>query len=124
MKVYISSRQNKKDYIKEITDILNKKGYELSFDWRKIPDLKPYQKNEEKSVKISQEITNSIKKSDLFILISDSGGTDMFIELGIAISENLKKGSPKIYCIGKHNNRSLMLHHPSIKRINSIEELS
>jgi len=123
MKAYIASRQSQRGYVEKISEQLKKKEYELIFNWIELPDLRPYKDNENESRAISKKIVDSIKGSDLFLLISDSGGTDMFIELGIAISENSMKGSPKIYCIGEHNNRSLMLHHPSIKRINSIEEI-
>ena len=123
MRIYIAARQKQKDKVKKISEELSKYTGLLIFDWTSIPNLKPYEENIEESKKISQEISKSIKEADLFILVSDEGGTDMFVELGIAITENLNKGTPKIYAIGKNNSRSLMLNHPSIIKINSIQEL-
>ncbi len=67
---------------------------------------------------MAARIEREVKNCDIFILISDKAGTDMFVESGIAIA--LKK---KIYIVGKWNKRSLMHFHPNITRVDSLESL-
>ncbi len=57
------------------------------------------------------------------VLISDPEGIDMFVELGIAISNALESGKPKIYAVGDYNKRSLMHFHPKINHVNNLEEI-
>lgn len=68
---------------------------------------------------MAKKIEKEIKKCDTFILISDRAGTDMFVELGIAIG--LRK---KVYVVGGHNKRSLMHFHPHVHHIEGLNEFS
>lgn len=47
----------------------------------------------------------------------------MFIELGIAIKSKTQNKNLKRYSVGKFNNRSLMLHHPSIIRVDNLKKV-
>lgn len=67
---------------------------------------------------MAAKIEKEIKSCDVFILISDKAGTDMFVESGLAIA--FKK---RIYVVGRWNKRSLMHFHPQIKHVDSLEEL-
>jgi len=60
----------------------------------------------------------------VFVLISDAGGTNMYIEIGMAITyKNLKNKNLKIYAVGENCYRSLMLNHPEIIHKQSLEEV-
>jgi len=73
------------------------------------------------SAAIAQQISTALKETDIFILISDDGETDTYIELGIAIAHQLNNSKPQIYIIG--NRRSLMHCHLSIIPANSIDDI-
>lgn len=123
MKWYFSSRTRHKDVIKSVGKLLQEYNHSIIFDWTSSGELTPYSKNEGLCKEISKKISSSIKDSDVFVLISDSEGTDMFIELGIAISSYTKDKSPRIYIVGEYNKRSLMHFHPSIIHMNSLKEV-
>lgn len=123
MKWYFASRTRHKDIIKSVGKLLEKYNHNIIFNWTSLDKLIPYDKNEDLCKDISQKISSSIKDSDIFVLISDPEGTDMFIELGIAISSFAKNKSPKIYVVGEYNKRSLMHFHPSIIHMNSLKEV-
>ncbi len=123
MKWYIASRQKEKANVKKLIKLLRRYNHQVDYDWTLFGDLKPYNKNEEKYSETTQKISSAILDSEVFVLLSDSGGTDMFIELGMAIANNIKNKTPRIYIIGEHNKRSLMHFHPCIKRLDSIDDI-
>ena len=118
MKFYFASRIKNKEKILKISEVLKKNKHSVVSSWLQTPSLKPYEKNKKSCKLMAKKIEHEIKKSDVFVLISDRAGTDMFVELGIAISLN-----KKIYIIGKWNKRSLMHFHPLINHISSVKEL-
>ena len=120
MKWYFASRMRHKNKISEINEFLKGKNQEIAFEWSSLDSLKPYSENSEKASLIAENISLSLKKTDVFVLISDKEGTDMFIELGIIIGDWLENSRSRIYVVGKFNNRSLMHFHPSIKRVDSL----
>ena len=118
MKWYIASRTKNKDLVKNIKQKLESKGHEVTFDWTQISILTPYEENIEKCQEVATNITKAIENTDNFILLSDAAGTDMFVELGLALTH-----AKNIYILGDHNKRSLMHLHPKITHINTFEEL-
>jgi Sec7-like guanine-nucleotide exchange factor len=123
MKWYFASRMRHKDKINNLGKVLESYGQEISFNWAEIGSVKPYSKNKEACMEYSYSVSSAIKDSDVFVMISDKEGTDMFTEKGLAISSNMDKGTPRIYVVGKYNSRSMMHFHSSIKRVNSIEDV-
>ena len=118
MKFYFASRFRYKEKISEISKLLESKKHKVISSWINSPSLKPYEENEKECRLMAKNIESEIKKCDVFVLIDDRAGTDMFVELGIAIS--LKK---KIYVVGKYGKRSLMHLHPQIKNMLSMDDL-
>ena len=123
MKWYFASRIKNKDIIKSAISILIKQGHNVSYNWAEVGSLKPYNENSKECRKIAYITSASIQDSDIFVLISDKEGTDMYIELGIAISNNTYYKKPKIYAVGQYNMRSMMLNHPTIIHEDSLEKV-
>ena len=121
MKWYFASRRRHEDKIKYLIENLSDFGHESSFDWTSLGSMKPYEENEEICKENAYRISKAIRESEVFVMISDKEGTDMFFELGLGVGNNIDKGSPRVYVVGKYNNRSLMHFHPSINRVKSIE---
>ncbi len=121
MKWYFASRTRHKEIVKSIGKILESHNHELSFDWTSLDKIIHY--DEYLCKEIAEKISSAIYNTDVFVLISDPEGTDMFIELGIAIKSFLDNKKPKIYIVGEYNKRSLMHFHPSIIHMDSIEEV-
>ena len=112
-----------RELIEKIENFLKSQGHCLVYEWSKIVSLKPYMENSSESSFASKEISESLKNVDVFVLISDEAGTDMFIELGIAIGSWLDSNKIKIYVVGKHNNRSMMHFHPAIIRVDKLRDV-
>jgi len=123
MRWYFASRTKHKEKIKAICKELISQSDEISYNWTLESPLIPYHENSRKSIDVAISISQAIEVTDIFVLLSDLGGTDMFIELGIAISNALEMGIPKIYVVGENNKRSLMHFHPKINHVNNLEEL-
>lgn len=117
MKIYFSSRFKHRDYLRELSKDLEKKGHEIVSSWIWMESQKPYDKNHEKCREVSKTVEEDIKNCEEFVLISDEGGTDMFVELGIAIAFD-----KKIYVVGEHGKRSLMSFHPNIEHLDSMDD--
>ena len=122
MKFYIASRFDKKPEVLELHKYLREKGHEILADWTGHKFVKPYDKNEELAGEYAANDINGAKDCDVFVVLSDDGGTGMYVELGAAIASNLLRGKPKIYVIGEHPSRSMFYYHPSVTRKNNLGE--
>jgi len=123
MKWYFASRTKHRELVKNISNILEKQGHEIVFNWTVLEGLVPYNQNIKKCNETAQKISSAIPKADVFVLISDSEGTDMFVELGMAIANYEQNKKTKIYIVGEHNKRSLMHLHPSITHLDSLKDV-
>ncbi|MEX2017450.1 MAG: hypothetical protein WD876_03175 [Candidatus Pacearchaeota archaeon] len=99
--------------------MLEKKGYSIFYDWTNENPIKPYDKNPELTEKIAKRSLRASENCNLFILISDKEGTDMYGELCSAITSK----KPEIYVIGNFLGRSKFFFHSSVKRRKTIEEV-
>jgi nucleoside 2-deoxyribosyltransferase len=118
MKYYFASRYHHREKLLKVADLLIAKKHKVVSSWLWVDSLRPYEENQKESRLMAARIEREIKNCDIFILISDKAGTDMFVEYGIAIA--LKK---KIYIVGKWNKRSLMHFHPHITQIDSLKDI-
>lgn len=123
MKWYFATRMKHREIIDKLEDILKQNDHEIVYEWTKQESIKPYSKNPKKCSAIAKNIADSLKEVDIFVLIADKGGTDMFIELGITIGYWIKNKNLKIYAVGKYKDRSLMHHHPAINRVDTLKEV-
>jgi hypothetical protein len=119
MKWYIASRVRHKERLIQIADILKSEGEVVTSDWIYHDFVKPYEKNLVTVQNFAEDVVKGITDSDIFILISDPEGTDMFIELGIALSAGVRK----LYIVGQHSKRSLMQLHPNITHVEKIQDI-
>lgn len=120
MKWYFASRMRHKESIEKIVNFLKSQNHHVVYEWSKLGSLKPYNENSNKSSLVAKDLTDALKDVDIFVLIADEAGTDMFIELGIVIGRWLNNSKTKIYAVGKFNDRSLMHFHPAIKRVDKL----
>jgi len=123
MKWYFASRMRHKEAIDKIVNFLKSQNHEVAYEWPKLGSIKPYKENSKRSSLVAKEISISLKDVDIFVLITDEAGTDMFIELGIVIGRWLDNNKTKIYAVGKFNDRSLMHFHPAIKRVDKLSDV-
>ena len=115
MKWYFATRTKNAGLVKKISEVLESRGHEVSFDWTKYGKIRL--SDEPACRDVAEKISRAIMESDVFVLISDSSGTDMYTEKGIAIANAYHMSKPRIYAVGEHNKRSVMHLHPSIKHM-------
>jgi len=122
MKFYIAARFALKDLVREIYRKIQERGHEVIGDWTVHKETKPYDQNLELAREYAIEDIDSARNCDCLVLVSDSAGTGMYAELGVAISSYLERGKPMIYVIGDNRARSMFFFHPSVNRKFSIIE--
>lgn len=118
MKFYFASRYRHREKLLKVKEQLEAHKHRVVSSWLTVDSLRPYDERSKECRAMAARIEREIKSCDIFILISDKAGTDMFIESGIAIA--LKK---EIYVIGKWGKRSLMHFHPKIKHVATLSEI-
>jgi|GEM_PF-5313891 len=69
-------------------------------------------------------MVDAVMCADVFVLVSDHEGTDMFVELGIALARTEGRAPPRLYSAGPHARRSLMQLHPAILHAADLREVS
>lgn len=107
----------------DVANFLKDKGEAVTSEWLYADSLKPYAENLNAVQVFTKELLKSLLECDIFVLISDPEGTDMFIELGACLAKKEITGDCRIYIIGKHSKRSAMQLHPSVKHIENFAEL-
>ncbi|MDD5710711.1 MAG: hypothetical protein PHV43_01245 [Candidatus Colwellbacteria bacterium] len=123
MKFYIAARFGLKDEVRGIYKTLQEKGHEIVADWTEHKPIKPYEENKDLARDYSIEDVDAASNCDVFVLISSDAGTGMYVELGAAISNNIKSGKPKIYVVGDNTDRAMFYFHPSVTRKDTFEEV-
>ncbi len=123
MKWYFAARMRQREFIEKIVHSLEAKDHSIVYDWSKFGSLKPYHENSSKSSSVAREISEALKNVDVFVLLADESGTDMYVELGIAIGRWLDNPKTRIYAVGEFNNRSLMHFHPAIQRLEKLSDV-
>ncbi len=123
MKFYIASRFGNLDEVRKTYKVLKQQGHTISLDWTIHESVKPYGQNEEKAARYSVEDVEGVRRSQVFVLLSDEAGTGMYVEFGIALQSFLEKGSPLVYVIGAYTDRCSFFFHPAVRRVKTIEEV-
>jgi len=124
MKIYVAASFGKKKEVLKIYQRLKELRQDISGDWTLHKPISPYEKNQELAKEYSIEDINAVEDCDIFILIADEiNSKGKYIELGAAILSNVKFGKPKIYVVGNFNKNSMFYFHPSVKKINFVEEV-
>ncbi|HEY9481203.1 MAG TPA: hypothetical protein VIR98_03185 [Candidatus Paceibacterota bacterium] len=123
MKWYFASRVRHQSKIIEISRFLVDLGETVVSDWVHKGSLKPYSENLSEVQIFSEEVVRSLLSADIFVLISDPEGTDMFVELGVCLAHNSLTQKPRIYIVGEHSKRSIMQLHPSVIHAKDIIEV-
>jgi hypothetical protein len=119
MKWYFASRTRHKEKLITIRKHMEAVGEVVLSDWVYFEGILPFSENGEKVKNAALQCSESASNADIFVLISDPEGTDMFVEFGIALAAK----HTTIYIVGPYAKRSLMQFHPRVKYAISLEEV-
>jgi len=120
MKFYIAARTAKAVEVRKMRKILEEKGHRVSYDWT-LEDVdipRPYGNHVDKVVPLAEKTLEGAKNADIFIIIGDSAGTGMYVELGAALA-----AGKKVYAIEDHNDKTVFHFHPLVTRLNTFEDV-
>jgi hypothetical protein len=124
LKFYIAAKfDERKEEVESLIKFLESKGHTVTCDWTKHKPIKPYKDNQKLAREYSTADITGVSDSDIFIILSSANLRGAFAEFGAAIESNVKTGKPKIYAVGEHNTISVFYFHPSIIRVDSIEDV-
>ena len=125
LKIYVAGKFEKKPIVLDLYERLKTMGHEISYDWTKHIEIKPYSKHIELATKYSDSEINGILQSDVFIYLSDSEGTTLKMEVGAAIMAKKIIGKPRhIYIVGEHNDKSpWFMNEGLVKRFDNIDDV-
>jgi len=123
MKWYFASRTRHQKKLAAVAKFLESQGEVVLSDWLNGEIFSSYDDNLESVQEFSKNIVRALIDSEIFVLISDPEGTDMFIELGVCLAHEGLPEAKRIYIVGDHSKRSLMQLHPAIKHVKNLEEV-
>jgi hypothetical protein len=124
MKFYISSRFTHKEKVRHIQNRLVSLGHEITCDWTRHEDKRPFEKNKVVAARYAEEDIGGVRDCDVFIALCDdsAGSTGMHTEIGAAISSMIDRKRPRIYVVGKDFD-AMFYFHPLIRRRETIDEV-
>ncbi|MBI4087169.1 hypothetical protein HY416_04325 [Candidatus Kaiserbacteria bacterium] len=125
MKWYFASRTRHQGKLADLSGQLENLGEEIASQWVYITDsLKPYHEHPDKVHPIAEMDIRGAFGCDVFVLISDPEGTDMFAELGAALAKAaLSPEKITVYVVGEHAKRSLIQCHPAITHVSTVRDV-
>lgn len=124
MKWYFAGRiRHTQNFIK-VAECIETQGQILAGTWLYGKSLKPYHEHAQEAQQVGDENIRAILESDVFVMVSDPEGTDMFVELGVALTrETIYPNTTRIYVIGEHGKRSLMHMHRAIRHVETMKDV-
>jgi nucleoside 2-deoxyribosyltransferase len=118
MRFFVSGKFGAEKKAKEAMRALQNVGHEITLDWTKFGDLRPYDRNSSTSREAAIAEAKGIREADVLVIMADSEGVGMYIELGIAIGLEIP-----IRVIPDIESYTIFFHHPLVKRVKNIEEV-
>lgn len=114
MRWYVASRVRHQQALRQVATFLDGVGETWCADWIYEENLQPYSQHRDQVRIVAEQVTTAVSGCDVFVLISDPAGTDMFVELGIMLGAHQQDPRKRIYIVGPYAERSLMQLHPAI----------
>jgi hypothetical protein len=135
LKAYVAGRISRQDEIRTIVNALKKAGIAITREWtwtdsiQNETDAAAYRKREyaQPNHKYHQEAEDDLQAvlaADIFIVLTDTMGSSMYVEMGAAFAAQKLAGKPKkIYAIGPHFDRMVFYQHKDVHRVANVEEI-
>jgi hypothetical protein len=121
MKFYIAARTSQLSIVKEMVKEIELEGHEISHDWTAVKDAdlpRPYSAHAEKVRIFAENGVEGVKNADVFVILSDIGGTGMYVEMGMALASNAR-----IYTVGENNDVTVFHFHPRVNKVSSLKDV-
>ena len=118
MKFFVSGKVGVEGDVRAAMKALKDAGHEITFDWTKIDQLRPYDENAEASREAALKESRGVEDADVLIILAHDRGVGMYVELGIAIGSGIP-----VRVVTDVESRTMFFHHPLVKKVDSLEEI-
>ncbi len=118
MKIFVAGKVGEENLVRKAMDLIKQGGHTITFDWTRIPHLKPYDQNMEESKNAAILESQGLLEADALVLLAHEKGIGMYVELGMAIASQ-----KPVYVVGTVNSPTMFLHHPVVKRVKNINQV-
>ncbi len=123
MKWYLNSRTRHTEKLQDLAAYLEDQGQIVNSDWIYKGSMKPFLENKAEVQQLAKHNTDKILDSDVFVVINDLGGTDLFTKFGIALAKLAMGENINIYVVSNPTTTSLMQLHPEVVHVQSLREV-
>lgn len=117
MNVFVSGKIGSEQDPAEFMRLLESRGHTITFDWTRIPHLRPYEENALQAQEAAILELDGVKAASVLVLLMHERGVGMFVEMGAALAF----GKPVIV-VAEPPARSMFLMHPQVKIVGTQEE--
>ena len=118
MKFFVSGKVGVEKDVRAAMKALKDAGHEITFDWTKIDQLRPYDENAEASREAALKESRGVEDADVLIILAHDRGVGMYVELGIAIGSGIP-----VRVVTDVESRTMFFHHPLVKKVNNLEQI-
>ncbi len=118
MKFFVSGKVGVERDVRAAMKALKDAGHEITFDWTKIDQLRPYDENAEASREAALKESCGVEDADVLIILANDRGVGMYVELGIAIGSGIP-----VRVVTDVESRTMFFHHPLVKKVDSLEQI-
>lgn len=132
MKIFVSGQITDLNNVRLVQNRLREQGHTITHDWTRSEtgdkmlngDAAKLADIEETSRRARLDI-QGVLDADAYVICTDNSksGKGMYVELGAALALNVMNMTPKVYLLGDLNHMSVFYFHPSVVRLNYLEEL-
>lgn len=130
-RVYIASKVGPmEEEVKELKITLEYMGFQIVYDWTRMPVAKPFEDHLEESTQAAEAMAKAVMECDILIVLFAQAGIGFHIETGGALVASIiqsfiggKQKQKKIYVVGEGNDRSIFYFHKSVQRIPDVSTL-
>ncbi len=123
--VYVAGRYDEREKIRSVMHEVASHGHSITRDWTTHLPIARYGEDPSLSTQYAKEDLDGVAAAEVFVLMTSelSGGTGIHAELGNAIARHELTGKPHVFVVGPHFSKSMMYFHPSVKRVDDLDEV-
>ena len=132
MHIFVSGQITDLEHVRSIQQKLIDAGHTITHDWtlsetgdKMLASNAAKLANIEETGRRAALDIQGVVDCDAYVICTNNtkAGKGMYAELGAALALNVTTTRPKIYLLGSMNHMSVFYFHPSVERVNSVEEL-
>ncbi len=124
-RVYIASKVGPMESsVKDLRDELERRGYEIVYDWTTLPILKPFEEHIDQATEAAEAMARAVMECDILIVLFADAGIGFHIETGGALVASIiqtfiggEQKQKRIYVVGEGSGRSVFYFHKSVQRL-------